>query len=142
MIGKPEWFRRREYTGWGAVPKTWQGWAYLAIVLIPFIIFQSLPYWNEETRITVTIIWIVFLFIDMGDVMIRMKRDERGRIHEAIAERNALWIVMIVLVIAMFYQVLTSALQQEIRVDWWIITVLIAGTIAKAASNIYLNKKD
>lgn len=142
VIAKPDWFGRRKYTGWGVTPKTWQGWIYLAAVLLPFIIFQSLPYWSQETKVTVTIVWIIFLFIDIGDVMIRMKKDERERTHEAIAERNALWIVMIVLVVGIFYQILTSALQQEIRVDLWIVVALFAGIVVKAISNIYLSKKN
>jgi hypothetical protein len=142
MIGKPEWFKRRKYGGWGLFPSTWQGWVYLAVLLVPFAVFQSLPYWGQQTRIIITIAWAAFLLIDAGDIMIRMKRDEREKIHEAIAERNALWIILVVLIAGASYQIIVSGLAQQVQVDWWIVIALFAGVIAKAISNIYLDKKD
>lgn len=142
VITKPEWFGPRKYTGWGVTPKTWQGWVYIAVVIIPFIIFQSLPLWDTTTRLIVTIAWILFLLIDIFDVMFRMKKDERQKIHEALAERNALWAMMIVLVIAIVYQVINSALQKTFELNWFILAALFAGLIVKAISNIYLDKKN
>ncbi len=142
VIAKPEWFGRRKYGGWGVSIKTWQGAVYILVVMVPFVIFQSLPYWNLETRLVVTGAWLLFLLIDMFDVMIRLKKDEREKIHEAIAERNALWTVMIVLVAGILYQTFTSALNQTIRVDWFIVAALFAGVLIKTISNIYLDRKD
>jgi uncharacterized membrane protein YhaH (DUF805 family) len=142
VIAQPGWFNRRKYGGWGITPKTWQGTVYLLIVLIPFAIFQVLPFWSIQTRSIITGIWILFLIVDISDVMIRMKRDERERIHEAIAERNALWIMMMVLVMGTLYQIMTSALNQTIKIDWFIVAALFAGLIVKSISNIYLNKRN
>ena len=80
MIGKPEWFQRRKYSGWGIVPKTWQGYVYIAVMIIPLIFFHALPYWSATTKTIVTIILAVIFGIDVIDIMIRMKRDERERI--------------------------------------------------------------
>ena len=33
MIGKPEWFERRKYLGWGIHPKTKEGWIYLLFII-------------------------------------------------------------------------------------------------------------
>lgn len=142
MIGKPEWFSRRKYTGWGVTPKTWQGWLYMALVIIPFAIFQALPFWNNTSRIAVTAIWIIFLIIDIIDIMIRMKKDEREKKHEAVAERNALWVIMLILVMGLFYQIMSSSLNNNLIFDPIIAIALIGAVLAKAISNIYLDTKD
>lgn len=143
VIGKPEWFKRRKYSGWGITPKTWQGWLYIALVIVPFAVFQSLQFWDIKTRMIVTIIWVSFLLIDVFDIMIRMKKDERDRIHEAISERNALWAIMIIIVIGILYQIISSALNPDItKIDWFLLIALIAGVIVKSISNFYLDKKD
>jgi hypothetical protein len=97
MIGKPEWFERRKYGGWGVRPKTWQGYLYLVIIFIPFIIFQALPYWDAETRTVVTIGWLVFLLLDVTHIMMSLKRDERELKIEALSERNAAWVMVLIL---------------------------------------------
>lgn len=142
MIGKPDWFARRKYTGWGITPKTWQGWLYIALVILPFAVFQAIPFWDMTTRAIVTIVWLLFLIIDVTDIMIRMKKDEREKIHEAIAERNALWVIMLVLVLGLMYQLLSSGLVKEIRFDPVIAIALAAAVIVKAISNIYLDRKN
>lgn len=142
VIAKPEWFKRRKYGGWGVTPKTWQGGVYIALVLIPFITFQVFPYWSIQTRLIVTGIWILFLIVDVFDVMFKLNKDEREMIHEAIAERNALWAMMIVLVMGIFYQMLTSVLNQILKINWFIVVALFLGLIVKTISNIYLDRKN
>lgn len=142
MIGKPEWFARRKYTGWGITPKTWQGWLYIALIILPFAIFQALPFWNITTRIAVTAVWVLFLVIDVVDIMLRMKKDEREKIHEAIAERNALWVIMLILVIGLVYELITSSLNGKISFDPLIAVALAGAVIAKAISNFYLDRKN
>jgi hypothetical protein len=142
MIGKPEWFKRRKYGGWGIMPKTWQGWVYLAIIIIPFAIFNALPYWSVKTRIIVTGAWALFLIIDVVHIMVKMPRDERDRLHEAIAERNALWTIILVLVIGIGYQMARSAVTKTVQVDYFIIAAVFAGLIVKGISNIYLDKRN
>ncbi|MFA5724498.1 MAG: hypothetical protein WC979_09665, partial [Candidatus Pacearchaeota archaeon] len=137
-----EWFKRRKYSGWGVTPKTWQGWLYIAIVILPFALFQSLPFWDNPTRIAVTVIWAIFLLIDIFDIMIRMKKDERENRHEAVAERNALWAIMIILVIGLIYQVISSSLNNQVIFDPVIAIALIGAVIVKAISNFYLDRKD
>lgn len=142
MIGKPEWFTRRKYLGWGVYPKTWQGWVYIAIFILPFAIFQALPFWNVQTRMIVTGVWLLLLIVDVIDIMVRMKLDEREKRHEAISERNALWAILLVLAVGLLYQVVTSALDNSIVFDPVIAAALVGGLIVKAASNIYLDRKD
>ncbi len=142
MIGKPEWFTRRKYGGWGLFPKTWQGYVYIAAFIIPFVILQALTFWTFEVRLVITIVWLLILAADTIDIMVRLKRDERERIHEAIAERNALWAIIIILAGGLAYQISQSAVQQKIAFDPVIAAALIAGLIIKAISNIYLDRRN
>ena len=141
MIGKPEWFTRRKYGGWGLYPRTWQGWLYMAVIIIPFVIFQSLPYWGNNTRFIVTGIWLAFLLLDTTHLMITLKRDEREYKIEAIAERNAAWTMVLVIVAGILYQVISSALNQQLAVDWFLVAALFGGLIAKSVSNIVLERR-
>ncbi len=142
MIGKPEWFQRRKYTGWGIVPKTWQGYVYLAVIIVPFILFQALPYWSARTRTIAMIVWAVIFGIDAIDIMIRMKRDERERMHEAIAERNALWFVIIVLAIGIAYDAASNAAQSIMDVNPFMAAAVIGALVIKIATNLYLEHKN
>jgi len=143
MIGKPEWFKRRKYGGWGiGMPTSWKGWVYLAAVFIPFAIFMALPFWSNTVRLIVTGIWALFMFVDVTSIMVKIG-DEREKIHEAFAERNALWAMMIVLVIGLGYQVAASAVKQDFSgVDIFLIIAVAFGIVAKAISNIYLDRKN
>lgn len=141
MLGKPNWFQRRKYMGWGLFPKTWQGWAYIAVAIALFILVQFLPL-QEDMKIYITSALVLVMIIDVIDIMRRLKMDERERIHEAIAERNALWTIITVLGAGIGYQAITGALQNSVQIDPILIIALLAGVIAKAISNIYLDKNN
>lgn len=142
MIGKPQWFTRRKYFGWGVWPKTWQGWLYIAVCLLIFAFIQLVPQLPEQTRIVATFVLIIIIGADVVDVMIRMRRDERERLHEAVAERNAMWAMIIVLAAGVAYEVARSTVLQRFVIDPVIIVALVAGLAVKAASNIYLDRKE
>ena len=141
MIGKPEWFQRRKYGGWGIMPKTWQGWTYLAVLFIPFAVFQSLPFWSSSTRTVVTAVWLGLILFETLDIMFHLKKDERDYLHEAVSERNAAWVMVSVLAIGIIYQLISSGLQQRVYFDPVIMIALFGGVAAKAITNIYLDKK-
>lgn len=141
MFGKPEWFKRRKYGGWGLYPVTWQGWLYIAIFLIPFALFQAFPIWSDSLRIGVTIGWIALLLIDVVHIMIRLQNDERETKIEALAERNAAWAMIGVLLIGILYQIVRSGFLESIEIDWFLVATLFAGVIAKAISNIVYERK-
>ena len=142
MIGKPEWFERRKYAGWGLHPKGLKGWLYVLGFILPLLIFHLIPYWNTKTRLIVTGTWALILIIDTINIMAKMKKDERETLHEAKAERNAVWTITIILSIGLAYQIAMSALKQELLIDWWIAAALIAGLIIKSCTNYYLSKKN
>ncbi|HNR26334.1 MAG TPA: hypothetical protein PKI66_06450 [Methanobacteriaceae archaeon] len=142
IIAKPEWFSRRKYTGWGVSIRTWQGAVYLAGVMAALPILLYIFSWSTEAMITVTVIWLVFLLVDMVDVMRNLKKDEREATHEAIAERNAAWGMMLVLVIGLFVELLYYALQQKIYFDPVIVIALAVGVIAKSVTNYQLERRN
>ncbi len=141
MIGKPEWFKIRRFGGWGITPDSWQGWVYLAFIIFPFVLFQALPFWSEEVRGVITAVWMVFLLIDVTDIMIRLRKDEREKIEEAIAERNAAWAMVTVLVSFLLYRMLTAAVKNQVDVDWTAAAALGTGAIVKTWTHLRFRKK-
>jgi hypothetical protein len=142
IIAKTQWFKRRKYLGWGVMPASWEGWVYLIVSALVIIGFNSIPFFSQTTRLVFTIIACLFLLVDISDVMLKVNKDEREMIHEAKAERNALWIIVLVLAVGIGYQGAVSAIAGKPRIDWVIIIALAAGLIAKAMTNLYLDKKD
>jgi threonine/homoserine/homoserine lactone efflux protein len=141
MIGKPQWFRRRKYTGWGFTPVTWEGWVYVFISILPLVLLTGFGPVNQ-TRMILIVIWALIVGFDFVDIIIHLPKDERDMIHEAIAERNALWVMIAVLAIGVGYQTASSAVAGAVKVDPIIIIAIIAGLVAKAISNIYLDSKN
>lgn len=141
MIGKPHWFKRRKYTGWGFCPATWQGWVYIAVMILPFIIFHALPFWSSKVRTVGTIVWLIIFGIDAIQIMVKLKKDEREKIHEAIAERNVAWFMILVLAIGIAYETASGAVQQKITVDPFIVIALFGGLLVKIITNVYLGRK-
>lgn len=142
MLGKPEWFRRRKYAGWGFFPKTFQGWIYLLVIIAGVFVIQVISGPNEEIKLIATFVWAGIFALDSIDIMIRMPRDEREKIHEAIAERNALWVMIIVLAVGIAYRAAQSALANHVYIDPVILIALFGGLLAKAVTNVYLDRKN
>lgn len=141
MIARKDWFQRRKYGGWGISPKTWQGWLYIAFVIIPFAVFQAMPFWDTNTRLAITFVWLGFLFLDTLPVMITLDRDEREYKIEAISERNAAWFMSLVLCGGVFYEVLLSSLNQEPTINIFMVIALLGGALVKTISNIFMEGK-
>ena len=113
----------------------------MAGILIPFAVFQMLPYWDMKTRLTVIVGWVVFLLLDVTHIMTTLKRDEREFKIEAISERNAAWFIMLILAIGVLYEVITSVLNQSFQVNLFLVTALLGGAIVKTISNVILERK-
>jgi uncharacterized membrane protein YiaA len=140
MIAKTHWFQKRKYGGWGLIPKSWQGWAYIALVMAALLVFQSLPWWNNLTRLVATGIWILFLVLDALPVMIALKKDELETRLEAIAERNASWTMVMIITLGLVYQVITSSLQQKVEFDPFLASALLGGAFIKGLSYYRLER--
>ncbi len=142
MLGKPQWFQRRKYAGWGIYPKTYQGWVYILILLAGFLMIQLMNWPGENTKLILLAAWAGIFVFDTVDIMVRMPRDERDRLHEAIAERNALWVMLAVLILGVAYRTGQSIVQGEVYIDPIIIAAIVISLLVKAATNIYLDKKN
>lgn len=142
MIGNPNWFQRRKYGGWGIRPKTWQGWVYIIIFVTIIFGIQYLPFLTTIQRTIGVIFLCLVLIIDTIDIMGKLKMDEREKIHEALAERNALWGIIAVLAGGIAYQAGSSAIKGTMEIDFVIIAALFTGLLIKAITNIYLDRKN
>ena len=142
MIGKAEWFTRRKWAGWGLFPVTWQGWIYMVVIIVAIFGTQFIPA-DQTVRMGALGIVAVLIIVDTVDMMARMKKDERETMHEALAERNALWAIILVLAAGAAFEAAQSVVQnQKPHIDPVIIVAIVAGLIVKAASNYYLDKRN
>lgn len=142
IIAKPEWFKKTKYRGWDADIKTWQGAVYVAAVIIVFLVLALNPFMDKMDKVVLIGIWALFFLIDLVDVLWKLKKDEREKIHEAIADRNAAWVMMIVLSLGFFMELIYSALQKSLYIDPFLLIALIAGIIVKIISEYKLEKED
>ena len=142
IIAKPEWFKKTKYRGWDADIKTWQGAVYVAAVIIVFLVLALNPFMDKMDKVVLIGIWALFFLIDLVDVLWKLKKDEREKIHEAIADRNAAWVMMIVLSLGFFVELIYSALQKSLYVDPFLLIALIAGIIVKIITEYKLDKED
>lgn len=141
MIAKPEWFERRKYFGWGVTPRNWQGWVYTLAIIALLVIFQAMPNWDAQVRTAGTVLWAAFILLDILPIMVTLKKDEREYKNEAIAERNAAWFMVMILVIGILYEVVISGLYHEFSINWFMVLALFGGAIVKAVSNYNLDNK-
>lgn len=142
MIGNPNWFKRRKWGGWGLSPATWQGWAYIGVFLVLMFGTNYLPV-AEATRLIILGAIGAVLVADTVHMMFQIKKDERETLHEALAERNALWTMIMILVIGLAYTTAESVARTgTATVDPVIVIALFGGLIAKALTNYYLDKQN
>ncbi len=76
MIGRPEWFKPRRYTGVGLMPKTWQGWAYLLVFLLIILFIQLDPLFHlsSTVRTILTFGTVILLLVDTTHITIQMRK--------------------------------------------------------------------
>ncbi len=139
MLGKPEWFERRKYSGWGLTPKTWQGWAYIALMALPVLVMPVIPA-GAQWATYLIYAWLLIAAADVLDLMVKVRRDEREKMHEAVAERNAAWAMVVVITIGIGFQAAQSAASKSFQVDLFLIAAIVAGLAAKALTNYHLDK--
>jgi len=76
MIGKPQWFKKRKYTGIGITPVSWQGWIYVGVIIaaLIFIRFQPFWVWSDQVKNILTGIWAVIVIADGIHIFSRLKK--------------------------------------------------------------------
>ncbi|MBA2369530.1 MAG: hypothetical protein H0V82_10980 [Candidatus Protochlamydia sp.] len=140
MIGNPIWFKRRKYSGWGITPVTWQGWAYIGFAFCIIFSISVLTTWLElrsSYQIGILLSVLTLILLDALDIAIRMDKDERETIHEAFAERNAAWIMIMILGVGILFQTIFGILQGNSHIDPFMVAALLGGLISKSISNWY-----
>lgn len=143
---KPEWFRRRRYTGWGVTPITWQGWLTIIILIAPIVFFSSQMKGGTPligfTFIFFIAYFVAFMFFIFA-LMARIKTDERNRAHEAIADRNALWSLILIIAIGLVAEgVAPSWIRALSPVNPFIIGGIVVVWLVKVVSMYWLDKHD
>lgn len=141
MIGKKEWFTRRKYSGWGLTPTTWQGFAYIAAIVIIGVTIGSVPL--ESTVKTLLSIILVIIFVaDALHIMYTIKLDEREAKIEAIAERNASWAMIGTLASLLIYFAVQKITVTGTELMPYIFIPIMAGLFTKAVSTLILERKE
>lgn len=141
MIGNPKWFSSRKYSGWGLTPNCWQGWAYIAIITLPFALINQFSLPGSWSTIF-SLIWSLIFAADFVHIFLNLKKDERDILHEAIAERNALWFILTALAVGIAYQISVGIAKNDTNnVDPVLIIALLGGLVVKAITNFYLRDK-
>lgn len=131
MIANPKWFNLRKYSGWGLTPNCWQGWAYIIAFIIPIAIISGLNI-DQSLKNTINFIIAGILLADVLHTMTKIQKDERERLHEAIADRNALWFLLFGFIAWAFFKQ---------TFDPILVGILLGATAVKALTQIYLRDK-
>jgi hypothetical protein len=140
LFARPEWFGRRKYTGWGVSIRTWQGGVYVGAMISLVVLLSALVDITHGYSLYVAGIVFLIFIIEMLYVMTHLNLDERERMHEAIAERNALWGIMMVLIAGVIFELIHSGLRDGAYVNPFVAGALIVGVIIKSATNFWLDK--
>lgn len=144
MLANPKWFTRRKYTGWGITPVTWQGWVYIGC-MVGFVIGVILICeWLELSSTYLSGITLVMLGLITAEALhiaMKINKDERETLHEALAERNAAWVVILLLNFGIMYQLITSSYEGSFYVDPFLIVAILSGIVTKGITNWYLQDK-
>ena len=140
MIAKSSWFSPRKYGGWGLTPNCWQGWAYIGLIILLLGGASLLPLpgmWSSGLMFAFGVIFS----LDFIDIFLHLKKDERDVIHEALAERNAMWFMVTTLGFGIAYQAGVSVVSSISSVDPVILIALGGSVIIKAITHWYLRNK-
>jgi purine-cytosine permease-like protein len=143
---KPEWFRRRKYSGWGITPITWQGWLTIIVLIAPIAYFAS-KIKGGTPLISAAVVFfigyfIAFMFFIFG-LMSRIKIDERNRSHEALADRNALWALVMIIGIGLVMEgVLPEWVHAFSQVNPFIVGGIVVAWLVKVISMYWLDRHD
>jgi hypothetical protein len=79
--------------------------------------------------------------LDLIHLMMTLKKDELETKIEALAERNAAWAMIGVIIVGLGWQTAQSIVMNSSRVDYFLIATLIGGVMAKAITNLWLERR-
>ncbi len=140
FIGKSEWFTYRIF-GWGLRPRTWEGWAYIGLLVAIIVGLGGLPL-QEPVRVWAIGAIVAVGLVDMLVIMMDMSRthDERERMHQLIIERNVSYAAITAIIAIALYQGFvdrTLFVIPGLPFDASLLWVLGVMTVAKIGSAFY-----
>ncbi|MFH2020241.1 MAG: hypothetical protein ABIJ34_02440 [archaeon] len=140
MIGKPEWFTYRVF-GWGLRPRTWQGWAYIAVFV--GLIMATTQIFAETMKAWLFAGLMAILIIDTVHMMMQLPKthDERENYHQLLIERNASVAAVMAIAGIILYQSYRNQGLADLGMvpfDMSLFVVLGAMVVVKAASYAYI----
>ena len=136
MIAKKEWFKPR-ILGWGLRPVKWEGWIYIAVVVLLFFGALNLPIGEIPSIIIASLIMAIFL-IDTIVIMFQMYKslDERERKQQHMIETSVSYTAVAAIILVAIYEYITVG---TVEVGLWV--VLGAMLLTKEIVSVYLWKK-
>ncbi len=139
MFGKPEWFKYRS-AGWGIAPKTWQGWTYLAVFVVIFIVLGVSPV-SESVKQLLMGFLVTLLLADSIVIWVQLGKyqDERSSLHQLIIERNCSLAAVFSIVAVIGYRIYVNA--DSPSFDPVLLGILGVMVLTKLISTIYLRMK-
>jgi hypothetical protein len=111
-------------------------------MFISLIVLLQLAGDSSHTKLVVTGVWMAFLLVDVFDIIWKLKKDERERIHEAIAERNAAWGMMVVIILGIFVEVMYNVMNNRFYINPFLVGALAVGVIIKSVTNYKLEREN
>lgn len=143
---KTEWFRRKKLTGWGVMPVTWQGWVCLIVLVVPLAVLGEniTPGMNLKSWQFISFAaYLGFILFGSFALMIRIKVDERQRLHEAISDRNALWFLIFILCVGVIAESVAPEMVRNMGIiNPFVMIGILGAWVVKVISGLYLNKMD
>ena len=85
--------------------------------------------------------WASIFSLDFIITFVRLKKDERESAHESVAERNALWAMVAILVLGIGYQIASGIVKDIYQVDPVILIALLGAAAVKSITHLYLRDK-
>lgn len=141
MIGKPEWFTYRIF-GWGIMPRTWQGLAYILVSMAIAGMIKLAPL-SGNVKTQMFGIFIGAIFLDVLHIMLQLQKyhDERQNYHQLIIERNVSFAAVCAVIGIMLFQTYQNrALLDSGQIPFDISLGIVLGIMVavKGLSSIYV----
>ncbi|MBN1170043.1 hypothetical protein JXA56_03385 [Candidatus Micrarchaeota archaeon] len=144
MIGKPEWFRPRKF-GWGLGIRTKEAIFYIAAIIAIVFLLVALPLPHEVKLIGIAVL-ILIILADTVHIMMKVysRLDEREQKHQLLAETNASYIGVAVLVLNLAYFIITASFanqEPDPMIVFPILSTLVVMALVKGATLLYVERK-
>jgi len=123
------------------VPKTWQGWVYVLAFIVLVLLVNFLPI-ALKVKLIITIIIIAIFLVDVVHILLTMPKNAEEIKQEAIADRNALWGLLVVLILGLIYQSIISAINNTwLQVDYFLVIAILTAAIIRGITFYYLERE-